>query len=83
MKFTRARWLRDAGGTQIIVGSTRRGQVRMLATDGGVGAAVTDVARLTPAMADKLAADLHDCAEHSRGHDTRQAHPADAPEVNR
>jgi hypothetical protein len=68
--FSRAHHLLDMAGVQITIGSSRRGHVRILLTgdsSAAPGAPATDVATLSPVMADKLAHSLRDCADHSRG----------------
>jgi hypothetical protein len=61
MKFTHAVHLLDADGQQITAGVTRGGDVYLLVMDG------TGTARLTPELADRQAAILHDLARRARG----------------
>jgi hypothetical protein len=61
VKFVRAHHLLDADGVQVTAGLTQYGEVRLLTASGN-----TEVARLTPELAEKLAAYIHDLALEAR-----------------
>jgi hypothetical protein len=63
VKFTHATHVIDVDGVQVTIGVTRHGEIRMLTASGN-----TDVARLTPELAGRLAEILRECARHARGH---------------